>query len=453
MPLNLNLTELNEQREKIHAEQQALLKRVFDEKREWKPEEKEQYDKLETDYEACDGEAKKVEEYQKRQEVLLNRAERHKASGTQLDDEGRPLGRNKPGDKGREGDVTDEHRALALQAWCRSQSGMEIEERHQEACKLVGVNPRQKLYKFKRGKRAAHSIGELRSAEFRALGVGTDTAGGYTVPEDFLRELEIAQLAFGGMMQVARKLRTDSGADLPIPTTNDTSNKGAILAENTATGEQDVLFGQVVMGAYKYTSKMVKVAQELMEDSAFEMASFLGGALGERLARIKNEHCTTGTGASQPRGAVTGSFLGKTAASATAITDLELTDLIHSLNPAYRAQAVLMWHDNTLKAVKKLVDSQGRRLWQPNLAAGEPATFDSYQYVINQDMPAMTTGQKTILFGNFSKYIIREVRGMRLKRLDERYAEADQVAFVAFERFDGEIVDAGTHPIVHLIQA
>lgn len=452
--MNLNVTELREKRGKIHAEQEAILKRIHDEKRDWTAEEREKYDQLEKDWDATEGELKQAEEYQKRQEVILRRGEELKAAGQQLDDEGRPIGRNRPGSKTADaGEVTEEHRALALQAWCRYQSGLELEDRHSEAAKLVGVSPRAKYYRFTRVRQAPRSIAEARGLVYRALGVGTDTAGGYTVPEDFLRELEIAALAFGGMLQVARILRTDSGADLPIPTTNDTSNKGAILGENTAVSEQDVVMGNVTLGAYKYTSKMIKVSQELMEDSAFDLASFLGAILGERLGRAKNEHFTTGTGASQPRGAVTASFLGKTAASGTAITDLEITDLIHSVDPAYRPQARLMWHDNTLKAVKKLVDTQGRRLWQPNLAAGEPATFDSYPYTINQDMPQIATGQKTILFGAFPKYYIREVRGMRLKRLDERYADADQTAFVAFERADGELVDAGTHPLKHLIQA
>jgi HK97 family phage major capsid protein len=293
-------------------------------------------------------------------------------------------------------------------------------------------------------------VGFVADNEKRAQST-TTTAGGYTIPEGFQRELEKALLAFGGMLSAARILPTSTGNALPWPTVNDTTNEGALLAENTAASEQDVTFGTETLNAYKYTSKLIKVSSELMQDSAFDMDAYLREALSERLARILNRHATTGTGTDQPQGVVGASTAGKTAASSSAVTFDELRDLIHSVDPAYRDRGLLMFHDNTLLALSKLKDDQSRYLWMPSPRDGEPDRIWGYRYSINQHMPVFGSGNKSILFGDFKKYIIRIVRQTVIRRLDERYAEADQVAFVGFSRFDGELIDAGTNPIKHLV--
>lgn len=295
-----------------------------------------------------------------------------------------------------------------------------------------------------------------RMTELRAQSVGTNTEGGFTVPEGFWNSLIESRLAFGGMRQARTFVfQTATGNDLPIPTTDDTSNVGAILTENTEDAEQGVTFGQIILQAFKYTSKFVLVSFELMQDSAFDIASHLGGALGVRLGRIENTHFTTGTGSAQPNGAVTASSLGKTAASSTAITYAEIIDLEHSVDPAYRLGAEFMFNDSTLAAIKKLTvgSSDARPLWAPGMAVGQPNTIDGQSYVINQDMASIATGNKVMLWGDFSQYFIRDVGSMRLKRLDERYAEFDQVAFVALMRTDADLIDAGTDPLKHYIMA
>lgn len=289
---------------------------------------------------------------------------------------------------------------------------------------------------------------ELR--EQRALGTGSGPAGGYTVPQGFYRVLEDAMLAYGGMRQARTTiLRTASGEPLPMPTANDTDNEGIIIAENPTekVPEQDIAFGQAVLGAYMYSSKSIRVSYQLLQDSAFDLPTYIAQKLGERIARITNRHFTVGTGTGQPRGIVTAATVGVTAASATGITDLELVDLVHSVDPAYRMQAEFMFHDQTLRELKKLRDQEGRPLWLPGIAVREPDTILGYRYVINQHMPQMAAGQRSVLFGDFSKYHIRDVMDILLIRLDEVYAEYGQVAFLAFSRHDGTLLDAGTHPI------
>lgn len=288
--------------------------------------------------------------------------------------------------------------------------------------------------------------------EQRAQSVGTTTAGGFTVPEDFRRQLEDAMLQFGGMRQSrASVLTTATGADLPMPTSNDTAQAGEILAENTAVNEQDITFGQTVLNAYKYSSKLIRVSQELLQDGAFDLNGFLARKLGERIGRITNLHFTTGTGTGQPSGIVTGSTVGKTGTTGQTTTVIydDLVDLIHSVDPAYRQNAEFMFSDNTLAAIKKLKDSNGLPLFVPQVQSGGDVTARilGHSYVINQDVADMAANAKSILFGDMSKYMIRDVLGVQMVRLNERYADLLQVGFMAYSRHDGVLLDAGTNPV------
>lgn len=454
----LTIKEIKEERKRIHDAQSELLKKASDEKRELTAEEETKYQELETRFAAEQKKLEKAEELRKRRETLAARAEALKESGAELDDQNRPIQRNKYGrqilrPEDHHGTATEEHRALALQAWCRAQDGMDLTERHEEACDLVGLNPFSRSLRIELPKRTHRSVRSLLDLERRAQGVATDAAGNYTVPEEFVRSLEVALLMYANLRQVCKVIRTESGADLPMPTANDTGNTGAILTENTAATEQDVTFGQLILQAYKTTSKLVKVSTELLEDSALDFAGELGSLLGTRLGRIEGSLTTTGTGTGQHRGIVTAATLGKTAASATAITLDELLDLKHSVDPAYRTNGGWMFNDSTLKAIKKLVDSEGRRLWQAAVAGGEPDTIDGDPYTINQAMASIATTNKTVLYGDFMYYVIRDVRETRMYRLEERFRDADQTGFVMFKRSDGDLLDAGTNPVKYLAQA
>lgn len=286
--------------------------------------------------------------------------------------------------------------------------------------------------------------------EARALSAVTGANGGYTVPVDFYNRLIDNMKWFGGMRQSrATVIRTSGGNNLPIPTADDTGNVGAIVAENTQVTEQDTTFGQKTLGAHMYTSKIIRVPYQLLQDSAFDIESWLRNKLAERIGRITNQHFTVGTGTGQPQGVVTGAASGKTGAAGqtTSVTYEDLVDLTHSVDPSYRRGAEFMFHDTTLKALKKMKDADGRPLWLPSVTQGEPDSILGYRYVINNDMPAMAANAKSILFGDFSNYFIRDVLGIQLLRLEERYADFLQVGFLAFSRHDGVLADAGAGPI------
>lgn len=287
--------------------------------------------------------------------------------------------------------------------------------------------------------------------ELRQQSTVLDGTGGELVPDEMMRALDIALLTFGGARQASSVVQTATGADMPFPTVNDTAVKGEIIDENAAANQGDVTFGQIVLGSFKYSSKIVLVSIELMQDSATNIPQLLGRLLGERIGRIQNDHFTVGAGTTLPFGMVTAAAdSAVVAAGAAALTYDEIVDLYHSVDPAYRgAGAGFMMNDTTLSLVKKVVDGNGRLLWQGGLVPGQPNTILGSSYVINQSM-ASGADAKAMLYGQLNKYLIRDVLGFTLIRLDERYAEYGQIGFLAWARSDGNLIDAGTEPVKYL---
>ena len=283
--------------------------------------------------------------------------------------------------------------------------------------------------------------------------VGTDSLGGYLVPDLWQPEIERSMLDYSGIMQACRILRTATGSTLFWPTEDDTTTKAVKIGEASAFTVQDLTFGQKQLDAYKYGT-IAKVSWELLQDNTYNIEQELRNAFAPRFGRVLNEQCTIGDGSGDPNGIVTAATLGKTTASATAFTYLEILDLKHSVDPAYRNSPNfgLMFHDNVLLAIKKLVDSQNRPLWMPSYVAGQPDLIDGTRYFINQDMDGtINTASKLILAGDFSKYIVRISQDMMFARRDELYSENGLVGFQAWMRFDGELIN--TAAVKYLVTA
>ncbi|MEU0716834.1 phage major capsid protein [Streptomyces lavendulocolor] len=298
--------------------------------------------------------------------------------------------------------------------------------------------------------RSALRTGFVDGKELRAQGVATGAAGGYLVPAEFRATLVETKKFFGAMRDVAEVITTATGATLPWPTNDDTTNTGAILSENTQVTEQDVTIGTADVGAYMYTSKLVRVSFQLLNDSAFNLESWLARKLGERIGRAENAHFTTGTGTNQPEGVQTNATIGKTGTTGqtTSVIYDDLIDLIHSVDPAYRQGGRARWmlNDATLGAARKLKDGQNRPLWEPSIQVGVPDSLLGYAITVNQDMPVMAANAKSILFGDFyAGYLIRDVEDVQVLRLAERYADYLQVGFLAFSRTDGTPQDTAAY--------
>lgn len=287
--------------------------------------------------------------------------------------------------------------------------------------------------------------------EFRAQST-TNTAGGYLIAPDFMPEIEKSIKDYSGVMQAARMISTSTGVNLPWPTVDATARKATLTAENATSTPTDFTFGQKSLDAYMYRD-MAAASLELIQDSAFDIGGFISESFSESFGRGLNEHFTTGTGSGQPNGVVTASTVGTTAASATAFVRSEIVDLLHSIDPGHRRSRSFgfMMHDKVLAAIKKLAlgSSDATPLWQASMRDGAPDTIEGAPYWINQDMSqTFTTGQKLILAGDFSKYIVRRVLGMTLRRLEERFIDSGQIGFIAFARYDGELIN--TAAVKHL---
>lgn len=300
--------------------------------------------------------------------------------------------------------------------------------------------------------------GEARSVDFRFQpGESRDLsklsagAGLNTVPTSFLPRLYEHLIESSAIRQTnVTVLNTDSGEALQIPKTSGYST-ASLIAEAGAITESDPSFGQVTLDAFKYAI-LVQVSSELLTDTGVDLLGFLAQQGGRALGNGSGTHFVSGDGSGKPNGIVTASTLGKTAASATAITTDELIDLFYSVIHNYRVNGTWMMKDATVAVVRKLKDSTNQYLWSPGLIAGEVDTLLGRPVVVDPNMPANTTGLKSVIFGDFSTYYIRDVNGVRVERSDD-YAFANDLATFRFIlRTDGDLVDT-TGAVKHLIQA
>lgn len=458
----MTIQELLDQKKEKIDEARSIWKRTFEGDSatgEWQGDDEKKYDALLADCERISRDVDRLAKLDAAEKSLTEIDEskgRRSAPNAETNGTARARGIARP---------SDEDRALALHGWVAS-GAMEgddvITERHRQAAERCGIRFDQSKLRIRLAQIAPRSLApaDLKAWEERLTQVDVvspDLGGHYTVPDEMMRPLEIAMLQFGGMRQVATIIRTATGAELPNPNLNDTSNTGALLGEGLEHTEQDVDFTQLLLHAYKYTSKRVAVSVEYLQDNAINFVGRIGSILGERIGRITNTHFTTGDGSGKPNGLITAATSASvTTATATTITYDNIIDLKHSVDPAYRAQGSrFTFNDTTLKLLKKIKipqfsgDTAGMPLWRAGMASGEPDTIDGDPYTINQQV-ASGANAKAIAYGLLSKYLIRDVRDITLVRLDERYAELGVVAFLAFSRHDGDLLDAGTNPVKYL---
>ena len=273
-----------------------------------------------------------------------------------------------------------------------------------------------------------------------ALQVGVDSEGGYLVPDEFEHTLVQSLGRKRIIREHAYVFQTNSGSHkIPVVT-----NKGTAswIDEEGGIPEGDDTFGQQTIGAHK-VGTIIKVSQELLADSAFDLESYFTSEFTRRIGTKEEEAFLVGNGSHKPTGLLNetgGAQIGVTAASATAITADEVIDLFYSLAAPYRKNAIWILNDATVKAIRKLKDSSGQYLWQPALKDGEFDTILGKRYFTSAYMPTMTAGAKTILFGDLSYYWIGDRQGITFQRLNERFADYGQVGFLASKRLDGKLV-------------
>ena len=307
---------------------------------------------------------------------------------------------------------------------------------------MAGLNDQQ------RAEMQARQTPDIRAA----MSTTTTTEGGYTVATEYQTSLEAAMKAYGGMLEVASLIRTASGADMNFPTADATAETGEIVGQNTAVALGETAFGNTALSVYKYSSKKIALPWELVQDSFLDIEAYIQSILAVRLGRITNTHFTVGTGSGQPRGIVVGAALGKTGTTGQTLTVIydDLVDLEHSINRAYRKSPGFgfMMADSSLKVVRKIKDGNSRPIFVPGYEQGNPGgapdTLLGRPITINDDVAAMAANAKSILCGDFRKYVIRRVMDLTMFRMtDSAFTLNGQVGFVAFQRIGGNLVDAG----------
>lgn len=273
-----------------------------------------------------------------------------------------------------------------------------------------------------------------------ALQIGTDTEGGYLVPDEFERTL-VEALEEENIFRTLAKVITTSSGDRKIPVV---ASKGTAswVDEEGIIPESDDSFGQVSIGAYKLAT-MIKVSEELLNDSVFNLESYITKEFARRIGNKEEEAFFVGDGTGKPTGLLNttgGGQVGVTTGSATAITLDEVLDLFYSLKAPYRNKAVFVMNDATIKAIRKLKDGNGQYLWQPSLQAGTPDTILNRPLHTSAYVPTIAATAKTIVLGDFSYYWVADRQGRVFKRLNELFAATGQVGFIATQRVDGKLI-------------
>lgn len=278
-----------------------------------------------------------------------------------------------------------------------------------------------------------------------AMSTTTGSEGGFTVPAEIAAMVIDKLKAFGGMREVAEIITTDSGNALNFPTSDGTSEEGEIVGENAAVTGADITFGTVPLNPFMYSSKKIALPVQLIQDSAIDVVAFVVNRLATRIARIQNKHFTIGVGTTQPDGVIPKAGVGKTGATGQTLTVTydDLVDLKHAVNRAYRANARYMMNDLSVAVVSKLKDTTGRPIWVPSVDVGAPDTLNGHAVTINDDMAVMAANAKSIAFGDFSKYIIRDVaNSTSMRRFDDSaFALNGQVGFCGWTRSGGNLVE------------
>ncbi|UYO64319.1 phage major capsid protein [Acetobacterium wieringae] len=273
-----------------------------------------------------------------------------------------------------------------------------------------------------------------------ALQIGSDSEGGYLVPDEFERTL-VEGLEEENIFRTMAKVIATSSGDRKIPVVA-TKGSASWIEEEGAAPESDDSFGQVSISAYKLGT-LLKVSEELLNDSIFNLEAYIAKEFARRIGAKEEEAFFIGDGVGKPTGIFNttgGAQDGITTASATAITVDEIMDLYYSLKSPYRKNATFILNDATVKAIRKLKDGNGNYIWQPSITAGTPDTILNSPVKTSSYVPTIAAGAKTVAFGDFSYYWIADRQGRSFKRLNELYATTGQVGFMATQRVDGKLI-------------
>ena len=274
--------------------------------------------------------------------------------------------------------------------------------------------------------------------ELKAMQEGTDSEGGFFVPEDFRTQVIHNTGVPGGVHRPYCTVLTTSLKDGYLPTLG--SVTWAAIAEEAAYGDNTPTVGQVSFTTRK-AGGTVKVSNELLEDSAVNLPALLSQIMGEAAARYEDQQIIEGDGSTEPEGIRTSGTDGSDSAANNAVAIGDFQTWYFNLPAQFRANAVVSTTSSAMAQIAALdvTSSKG------NLATATPAStlygrptvlFDGTGW---DDATAIATNEEIGCIGDFSNYYIIERLGMSMRRDDSIYVASDQVGFFARTRFDGRL--------------
>jgi len=273
-----------------------------------------------------------------------------------------------------------------------------------------------------------------------ALEVGTDSEGGHLVSDAFDMMFREIRDDYNPLRAYFDVITSTGDHNIRVESTLGVS---AWTAEEGTVSEAAPAFGNVALLAHKLT-RLVKVSQELLQDSDFGIEAYLASAIGRShgLAEEAAFIGGLGAGSNQPTGLMAGA--GAAATSETAITEEALLDLFYGLNRVYRSNATWIFSDASVRVIRGIENGSGDKIWQPSLVAGVPDAIMGRPYLTSVYMgDAAASPQEVVgIFGDLKNYTVADRTGLSVQRLDELYATTGQVGFQAWSRTDGKVVQA-----------
>lgn len=273
-----------------------------------------------------------------------------------------------------------------------------------------------------------------------------DATGEILVPTDFAGAV-LADLPREGVLRALAFVRPTTSNKVDIaPITEGTVGWGKLetggaLYDATPAPTSDQIEVHDLNG-------MVKVGRDELEDSAENLTSLFNELVTRQFAEAEDDAFANGSGTGQPEGlaANVGSTL--PAAAGETVDAVELARLPYEIPEQYRRNGVYLAHSSAEVEVSVLQDSNGQFLWQPNTAAGEPATFKGKRWYTLDGLPSMTTTvdagagtDRSVLFADVrAAYMVADRRRITVQRLDERYAEQGKVGFLFTHRVGGGVI-------------